>query len=266
MKTKFLLFAIIIFFGCISCEQETLTEDSDEVFLIKQTFVEDELYSEYTYSNASLISEEKSKFHYAKYHYNSANQLTQSDHYWDERIASSSSVVLDEAMNRTEWVNPDNTPRDSYFTFEYESSGRLKKRTQHRGNEEEITYETFLYNEEGRIKRRTSFYKEAESVFDDYFCDSKGNLVKQERYFVDDNGNATLQTTRTYEYDEKNNPYLSFRALLIPGTNTNKNNILKETFVVYSDPEANRTMEYKYEYNVVGYPVKRNDGFTFVYY
>ena len=260
----FLLYALV--FCCVSCGDEVLSDDPDQLHLIKQVFSDDELVTEYTYTNAGLIAEEKSKFHYSKHSYNSSNQVIQSDHYWDESIASSSSEILDKALQRSEWVSPENTDKDIYYTFEYQTSGKLKKRTLHRVNGGEEEYDTFTYNEEDRIERRTSYHEGKIVVYDDFFYDSKGNLSKQERYFVDDNGDAILQTTRTYEFDEKNNPFIAFHSLMIPGVHTNQNNVIKESYVVHSTPEANRTMEYKYEYNLAAYPVKRNDGFTYVYY
>ncbi|GEM_PF-522046 len=266
MKNYFSLFTFIIVLVCFSCGDEVLSDDPDKLHLLKQVFIEDELSFEYTYTNAGLIAEEKSKFHYSKHTYNSANQLIQSDFYRDERIASSSLEILNEAMQRTEWVSPDNTEKDNYYTFEYHASGKLKKRTMYRLNGGEITIDTFIYNMDERIERRISYYENKKSVYDDYFYDSKGNLNKQDRYFISEDGTSSLQSTRTYEFDEKHNPYLSFRALMMPGKNTNQNNVVKETYIIYSDPDANRTMEYNYEYNIADYPVKRDDGFTYVYY
>ena len=65
--------------------------------------------------------EEKSKYHYSKHTYNHINQLITSDFYWDMRIASSNSSVLEAAMSRIEWVNPDNTPKSISHMVEYNS-------------------------------------------------------------------------------------------------------------------------------------------------
>ena len=80
---------------------------------------------EYSYNDANLVTEEKSKFHYAKHIYNDINQLIKSDFYWDMSIASSNSSVLEAAMNRTEWVNPGNTPKSISHTLEYNGKGQL---------------------------------------------------------------------------------------------------------------------------------------------
>ena len=265
MKNYNLFFTIVIIFFCTSCGEEVLNDDPDKLHIVKQVYVEDELLTEYTYTNTGLISEEKSKFHYTKHTYNSENQLIQSDHYWDERIASSSMDVLNQANQRTEWVSPENTERDSYYTFEYHSSGKLKKRTMHRINNGESFYDTFLYNDEDKIERRTSFHENKESVYDDYFYDERGNLEKQQRYFVSEDGTPTLQTTTEFECDEKNNPFLAFHGLMIPGKNTNPNNIVKEIYTIYPEMDI-QTMEYSYEYDFAGYPVKRSDGTNYVYY
>ncbi len=64
--------------------------------------IDGEVYSEYTYNSSGLVEEEKSKYHYSKHSYNNNNQLIKSDYYWDWRIVSSSSHVLEEAAKRTE--------------------------------------------------------------------------------------------------------------------------------------------------------------------
>lgn len=264
MKSNILLIIIIVMISCLSCEKGGLIEEGD-AYLIKQIFIENDLYSEFTYTNADLVAEEKSKFHFTKHNYNSINQLIQSNHYWDERIVSSNSAVLEEAMQRTDWVNPENSEMDSYFNFEYHPTGRLKKRTITRVASGELSIDTFIYNAEERIERRTSFQNNQESVYDDYFYDNTGNLIKEQRFFILENGTPELQTTTEYEFDEKHNPYLAFRGLMIPGRNTNPNNIIKETYTIHSEMDV-QVVEYSYEYNTLGYPVKINDGTNYVYY
>lgn len=270
MRTKIFQTILLIFLCCISCENVVIIEEPGDGILLKQVITEGEVYYEYTYNNANLILEEKSKFHYTKHNYNSANQLIQSDHYWDERIASSSSYVLEEAMKRTEWVSPENTEKSSYFSFEYNKSGRLEKRFINRPKSSYESFDIFTFSKSERIERRTSFHENKASVYDDYFYDSRGNLIKQQRYFVSENGTPNLQTTTEYEFDNKNNPYLSFRGLMIPGQNTNPNNITKETYTLHFEVddfiEPIQVTEYNYEYNTMGYPLIRSDGFKYVYY
>ncbi len=212
-----------------------------------------------------LILEEKSKFHYSKYSYNRKNQLVQADHYWDSRIVSSNSYVLQEAMNRNEWVSPENTERDTWSTYEYNITGRLEKIINRTNN----NYSKYTYDN-GRIVKRTSYHENKASVFDRYYYDHSGNLKKTERYYILANGDSELSTTTEYEFDNKHNPYLAFRKLMVPGKNTNPNNIIKETYTLHFEVddfiEPIQVTEYEYEYNAEGFPVKRSDGFEYVYY
>jgi len=270
MKPTFNLFVLICFLSLISCEKDSVFEDAGNGTLLKSVLINGEVYFEYTYNNAGIISEEKSKFSYTKHNYNSHNQLNQSDHYFDERIFSSSSYVLEDALNRTVWVNPANTEEDSYFSFEYHKSGQLEKRTITRLINSYRSFDVFTYNNQGRIERRTWYYENKVSGFDDYFYDSNDNLIKQQRYHVLENGKHELQTTTEYEFDNKHNPYLSFRSLMIPGQNTNPNNITKETYTIHFEVDNYinkiQVKENKYEYNSMGFPLKRRDGFEYVYF
>ena len=262
-----LLFVVLVFLS--SCSHDDF---SDEIFsgtLLTEVRMGNEVYYRYTYTEANLILEEKSKFHYSKYQYNNRTQLIQSDHYWDERVASSNSVTLENAMQRTEWVNPGNTQKDTYFSFEYQKSGNLEKRIVHRLNNNTSSVDFFRYNKQGKIDRRTWYDDGKESGYDTYSYDERGNLSKVERYHILQDGSHKLQTTTEYEFDDKNNPYYSFRSLLIPGKNTNVNNIIKETYTLHFEVDKFiqpvQTTEYSYEYNSLDYPVKRSDGWEFIY-
>ncbi len=45
------------------------------------------------------------------------------------RIASSSSSVLEEAMNRKEWVNPENTPKSFSHLLEYDDVNHIVRKS-----------------------------------------------------------------------------------------------------------------------------------------
>lgn len=266
----FILPAVFLFL--FSCGKDNLFEPDFtwDGTLLKEIKIDGEIYYKYTYNDAGLVFEEESKFHYSEHKYNSRDQLIQSNHYWDERIASSSSYILDEAMQRTEWVNSGNTERDTYTSFNYSRSGRLEKYMTTRDNNNSSSYSTFNYNNKGQIKRRTFYREEKASQYDEYYYDTLGNLIKKERHYILSDGNSELRTTTEYEFDNKHNPYYSFRRLMIPGQNTNPNNIIKETYTLHFEVddfiEPIQITEYNYEYNLNDYPVKRNDYFEYVYY
>ena len=252
-----------------SCSNDDFSDEYTNGTLLSEVRVGNEVYYRYTYTEADIILEEKSKFHYSKYQYNSNNQLIISEHYWDESIASSSSNVIQQAIERKDWVTPENTEKDSHNNFQYNSDGKLIKRITHRENMGDESVDQFSYNSQNQIAKRIWYRGNKESGYDLYFYDNKGNLNKQQRYYILENGEHQLQTTTEYEFDNKNNPYFSLRSLLIPGQNTNVNNIVKETYTLHFEVDKFiqpvQIKEYSYEYNSMDYPVKRSDGWEFIY-
>jgi hypothetical protein len=57
--------------------------------------------------------------------------------------------------------------------------------------------------------------------------------------------------------------------LLIPGLYTNTNNIIKEVYTLYSDVDGSvenvMVWESSYEYNEMGYPVRKNGELEYIY-
>lgn len=271
MKTIRVLLLSIGFLFLLSCGKEPVLRPyfSGNGTFLKEVKIGGEIYYRYTYNDAGFVVEEKSKFHYSKHKYNGSNQLVHSDNYWDERIASSSSYVLDEAMKRTEWVSPENTERDSYTSLYYDRFGQLERSETFRENDSYSSFLTYSYDTKGRINRRIFYSNNNPSSYDEYHYDAAGNVVKTERYNILSKGKNELRTTTEYEFDNKHNPYYCFRGLMIPGRNTNLNNIVKETYTLHFEVddyiEPVQITEYEYKYNSEGYPVKRNDTFEFIY-
>ncbi len=266
MKNKLLIFIITLFF--ISCERdkELIIENTD-IPLISKVLIGGEVYMEYSYNNANLVLEEKSKFHYSKHTYNDNNQLIKSDFYWDMRIASSSSSVLEEAMNRKDWVNPANTPKSFTHLLEYDGVKQLVRKSFIRlsGDNNDIMEHQY---ENDRIVRSTGYYNNSISHYTDYQYDENGNVIRQTRYTVS-SGIPELSTTTDYEYDDMHNPYQSFRRLITPGIYTNPNNITKETYTLHFDVDPStekvQISEYIYLYNARGYPGKVSGETVYVY-
>ncbi|MBA7583188.1 hypothetical protein ES708_25129 [subsurface metagenome] len=266
-KIALMIVFFLIFFSCEK-DKQLIIENTD-IPLISKVLIGGEIYKEYSYNSANLLNEEKSKFHYNKYIYNDRNQLITSDIYWDISIASSNSSVFEAAMNRKEWVNPDNTPKSISHTFEYNSKGQLIRKTYIRPTENYSDFVEFLYEDE-RIIRATGYYNDAISGYTDYIYDDNGNLIKQlRRYHPSSAEIAELSTTTEYEYDNMRNPYQSFKRLMTPGIYTNQNNIIKETYTIHFevDPwiEKVQITENSYDYNDKGYPIKVNELTEYVY-
>lgn len=268
MKTSIIIFILLITTSLFSCEEKTFNELTGEGTLLKEIIAEGEINFKYTYNDANLVKEEKSKYHYTEHIYNSKNQLKQTNHYFDISIASSNSAVLQEALDRTEWVTPENTERSSYVTFEYITNGKLTASTIHRANNinDRSTYE--YHND--LIKKRILHNEGQVSAMEVYFYDENDNVIKLEKYSYISGSQPVLTSTNEYFFDDNNNPYLSFKALMIPGKHTNKNNITKEIYTIYSLTDGSvedvQTSEYSYNYNAKGFPVKRSDGIEYTYY
>ena len=267
-KIGLILVAAIVFISCEKAKDRQNMIENSNVPLISKVIIGNETYMEYTYNEANLPVEEKSKFHYTRHFYNDINQITESDFYWDISIASSNSAVLQAAMNRTEWVNPQNTPKGISHEYIYGTNGLLKQKALIRSSDNTPEFNSFTY-ENGRISRQTMFWNNGSMGFIDYTYDDKGNLIKELRYDSQAEGSVSLSTTTEYEYDNMLNPYIVFNRLLTPGIYTNANNITKVTYTLNFDvdpfTQKVQVITNSYEYNDRGYPVKINGSTEYRY-
>lgn len=267
MKKLSLIFVYsLIIFSCEK-DKQLIIENSD-IPLISKVLINGELYYEYSYNDVNLIAEGKSKFHYTKHTYDDRNLLTESEFYVDPAMFSSSSQVLEEAMNRKEWVNPDNTTKSLIKFFEYNSKEELIKVTFTRPLVSNSEYSEYEYDD-GRICRLTMYWKNEISGHIDFVYDEKGNLIKESKYHVSWEGTDELWTTKEYEFDNMRNPYQAFSRLMAPGKFTNPNNVTKETYTIHFevDPwtEKVQITQNSYNYNNWGYPVRVNGETEYIY-
>ena len=255
------LMLLITLSACVREDAEPIHRNNTG--LLYQVKFSSELYFEYTYNDLNQITEEKTKFRYTKHNYHNG-KLTSSDFYMDSRILSSSSHVLQSAMNRTEWVNPSNTEKDNTKLYYHDNNGKIVKSEDHRGASE------YSYDEKGRINRQTFFRENVRTGYKDYLYDNNDNLIKMLHYWSSGNEHAELQTTTAYEFDDKINPFKVFSDLMIPGRYTNSNNIVKETytrhFEVDQSIENPQITENSYQYNSLGIPISKNDSEIYIYY
>lgn len=265
-KVVFWFLFSVIFFSCEKTSPPLIVENTD-IPLISKVLICNETYREYSYNDANLVSEEKSKFQYIRYIYNDANQLTKSEIYWDISIASSDSHVLEAAMNRKEWVNPGNTPIDLIHALEYDKNGQLLKKLIIRPSVINSEYSEFSY-ENNRICRQTMYWQNVMSFYIDYLYDEMGNIIIESKYHVSSTGVSELWTTTEYGYDNMKNPYQTFKRLISPKY-TNSNNITKETYTIHFDvdqfTQKVQVTNNTYEYNDKDYPVKVNGETEYVY-
>ena len=268
---KYRFYIVILLVTLIpSCENDKFPDrENTGIPLISKIMNKDgETYKEYTYNSDNLLIEEKSKYHYTRHNYNSKDQLISSEFYFDERLFSSVANISQEAFNRTEWVNPDNTEKSLIQSFDYNNQGQLFRKTYERPNSSNSEYLEFHY-ENGRIIKQTGYFNNARSSIVSYYYDERGNLKKTDKCLFSSDGIECSCTTTEYEYDDKNNPFLAFRQLMTPGENTNRNNITKTTYTILFevDPSVEKVTVTRnsYRYDHKGYPVRVNDDREYVY-
>lgn len=264
MKNRF--FLLLLFGLClsISCEKEvTPVIENSGVPLITKEIFSDDMFNEFTYNDQNLLKERKSKWFYTMYHYDENNRITSTDSYEDPGIYSSNWEIAEAAMNRTEWVSPENTQKSAKTSYTYKNQN-LESITVLRFAGNVKNSSAFQYDDKGRIVNQVLYYEGAPSGRMVYSYDVSGNVSREEQY-----ANGKLYCTKLYEYDKKHNPFNVFRQLLIPGVNTNENNIIKETQILADNDDPNfvtvQVTEFVYIYNDQDYPVLKNGYIRYEY-
>jgi hypothetical protein len=251
----------------LSCEKEKeLPADNENTPLLWKEIFTDDLYFEYTYNEANLLYERKTKWSYTSYSYNEDHQLVSYDMYDDLRILSSNWETVQAAMNRTDWVTPENTNISGRGTYSY-NHNKLTRITVTQLPGGFTSYVTFDYDNQGRISKKTFYYDNQPGGFLEYSYDERGNLILVTHYDLV-NGSPVVSITEQYEFDDRNNPFKVFNRLLLPGENTNENNIVKKTMTLFFDApgvDSIQVTESTYEYNSQDYPVKKDNTVRFEY-
>jgi hypothetical protein len=265
-KAVLILFCAFILF---SCEKEKqLIPENTGIPLLSKILIDGVSYCEYTYNDANLPVEEKSKLQYTRHNYNDNNLLSSSDFYIDPALYSSSSSIVEASFNREEWVNPVNTAKSLTQKFGYDRTGQLSRKTYIRPSVTSSEYSEFTFVNE-RISRQSIYWKDEMTVYIDYSYDERGNLIKESKYQAASAGIPELLTTTEYEYDSMHNPYKAFKRLMSPGKFTNPNNIIRETYTIHFEvdqwSQKVQVFNNTYEYNDKGYPVRVNGDAEYIY-
>jgi len=148
-----------------------------------------------------------------------------------------------------------------YSDFEYDNVSRLIKKSNYfinNGNSQLTYYQTYDYVNDKIVKLSIFNPQGLLLQYDAYAYDANGNITQDDQYL--NNSGIELVNSVIYEFDNKNNPYQVFACEGIPGIYTNRNNITKETSVLYNGTaESCSTTLHTYEYNNLNYPVKIDD-------
>lgn len=260
---------LILFSLLLSCNKDSdefVPPDNQHIPLISKEYYLDELVHEYTYNDKNLLFESKGKWTYSVYSYDRENKLSSYDMYVDPGMVSSDWQTAQQSMNRTGWVTPENTEMNGRADYFYINNRLIRIDVTHfpGGVKSTTAYE---YDDNGRISKRIYYYENHPSSFTEFLYDENGNLVTEIKKEIID-GVPVIMVKTEYEFDDKNNPYISFQRLLRPGEYTNKNNIVRSVQTLYFDaPMVEKIQEtnYTYEYNSEGYPIKKNSSITLEY-
>jgi len=269
MKIKIISLSVLFVLIFLSCKKEELTNvDSSQVMYLSNLLMDDQSYYQYTYNDSNLVSEESSKFDFTINHYNDKNQLVSSDYYWNNTILSSDVKMIQTALSQGQFITSANGTKGGTFKYEYDNNNNLTKVTCTRpsaGSE----YSVFSYDENKRIGKQDIYWNNVLTGYIEYQYDGRGNLIKEILYDMSATGVAEHGTTTQYIFDDKQNPYKSFKSLPIPGIYTNRNNITKEIYMIHQDAgqgtEKIVVKENAYEYNINGYPVSKNGNIKYLY-
>ncbi|MFA9388304.1 MAG: hypothetical protein ACERKD_00765 [Prolixibacteraceae bacterium] len=263
MRNRVHIIYLILFVIALACNKEDSGLNQNNTGLLYQLEFDHVLYSEYTYNASSQILEEKSKLHYTRHNYK-AGKLISSDYYVDPGMFSSTAEIADASFNRKEWVDPTNTEKSSTNNYFYDDKGQFIKSSNNLNSCE------YSYDEKNRINRQTFFHENERTGYLDFSYDENDNLIRKQHYWILDSGDSELQTTTEYEFDNKLNPYKAFSSLMIPGQNTNTNNIIRETYILHFEvdqyTENVQITENDYTYNSLGFPATKNNSVNYIYH
>lgn len=249
------IFIIIVISLCFAtCKKEDNSENlCYSSTLISQINSGDLAVHGLTYNSNCLIFESTQPFRYKRFSYDAQNTLTKVE------VAYSfnpfSCVMI---PGQSLESDPRKASVSEYSEFQYDDALRLTKKLNYfinNGNPQLTYFQTYDYAN-NKIVKSSTFNAQGELTnYHDYTYDDNGNITKDDQY--SNNSGLKLINTIIYEFDNKNNPYQVFACEGNPGIYSNKNNIIKETFVSYIGPaESRNTKMYVYKYNNLDYPVK----------
>ena len=267
---KIILLSLLLATLSFSCRKENIeVPGHDPVPLVSKVNIGDEPFYEYIYDNENSVSEEKSKFFFITHIYNNLNQLLATDYYSDDSLFINDTKVPENSLIPKGLMDIADSDIGGILNYEYNISGQLinTKFSFPSGSNRESS--EFSYDANNRISRQTLLWDNKRSGYINYLYDGKGNLINEKVYSLSSAGVAELSTTTLYEFDNYNNPYRSFFKLMIPGINTNPNNIIKETYTIHFKPGQGTDIVQvtitSYTYNSKGYPVRKDGTIEYQY-
>jgi hypothetical protein len=276
MKLKIITFCLLFAMIFNACKKEeigktgnSVTSENTAAILLSKVLTDNQSTFEYIYTDSTRVSEEKSKYYYTVHDYNDKGQLISTEYYGNDDILSSDLQTYQAAVSNTVWVTPANGKLGGTVSYQYNDNGQLIKATYTGSALTTTEYSEFSSNANSRITRQNLYWDNAATGYIDYSYDGNGNMTKEVLYNLPSTGVAELITTTEYNFDTEQNPYKLFSKLMIPGINTNQNNIIKETYTIHLTADEGsdnvQVTENTYEYNAAGYPISKNGNIKYIY-
>jgi hypothetical protein len=269
MKIKIISIFLLAAALSFSCKkEEAFTGANAESLFLRQIITDKSPSAEYTYSSAKFINEEKGKFAYTVNHYNDNDQLVSAEYYVNFAVLSKDPQVSETAMSQKGWVALSKSNLSGIINYEYNEKGQLIKTvyTPQTGSPQSSE---FTYDENERIGRQNLMWENSQLGYIEYTYDVDGNLTEENLYTMSASGTAELSITSVYEFDGKQNPFKLISRLMIPGINTNTNNIIKETQTIHLSAsqggDITEVTASTYNYNTNGYPIGKNGNVEYLY-
>lgn len=275
MKFKIIIICLFFVTVLLSCKKEDPITAGNangvinkNIPVLTKVLTDNQPSYEYVYTSANLLSEEKSKFYFTINQYDGNNQLISTDYYSNANLLSTDLQLVQTAMDQKEWVTPESPNKGGTIKYDYSDANRLIKAT-YTPVSGTSQYSEFSYDANGKISKQILYWADIQTGYVEYSYDAKGNLVKEMLYNLSVDGVGALSTTTSYEFDTQVNPFRLVNRLVIPGINTNMNNITKETFTINeaasqgADPV--QVTVTTWEYNDKGYPTTKNGNIAYIY-
>ena len=263
MKTKISYLIILVVSVLSACQKDEPTEVVIKGALarIKKGGM---VFTEYAYLPSGQLRSARTISSYTKHTYDSGGKLERTESF---EAPPEMLPPYGYSYDQTAWIDPQKMKLVVLLHYQYNTLKRLESLTFKDEAFTILTLSKFSYNETGLIARQESLNQNG---YIDYAYDATGNLKKKSQYMIKPDGATHLLSTNEYEFDGMHNPFLFFKNTLIPGTESNVNNVIKETFIRYdsisSNVVQNTVEQHVYEYNEHGYPVKMDNEYTFEYH
>jgi len=265
--SKLFNFIIIAAFIVTSCSKETDTEIPDDgIYAIRSTFSYGKTNTKFIYNSFGKIAEYQSFYFCYRYIYDNNGRLIK------DEVAPAIDLYSSGSADRNELMTSQNSTFTGYSLYEYGLEGILKSKKYYNKNDGvyEFTLKISFEYENGNIVKWNML--NAGDTITQYYAyeyDNNRNVINEKQYsyiFTEGPGPELIRET-TYQYDDKNNPYIIYKETGQPGLFSNTNNVIETNSTLFIDvPGIDKytTSKTNYEYNAKGFPVKVISG-TSVY-